>query len=387
MFTKPTVFILGAGASWHYGYPTGPELIYEVSKIGQSFLNALKAFSGECSRIRFSSDGDPGRFLPKYIIKKMEGIEEPSFMPAIEETISECEVLIDRIRQVDPLVIDYFLDNNETLQDLGKLLISFVILSSDKIFEKGTVARERGNWCRYIIHHMMMGCNNPEEFLEENRVKFVTFNYDLSLEKNLYQSLSENDFFPDKDVINTFLGEDRVVHVYGMMADNNYQPASIRFQGDFLNKMTEWKDMLDPAYIASEGLLTIAPGDKIKDKTSLELAGKAIREAEEVFILGYGFDRLNSKNIGLTEHLNHTNIVRNFGSENKEEYKGKRIYFTNFENKNVVSKRASNIFYSNPSEFLPPNGLISADKRRSVHYEMSTKNVYNALADDFEFLD
>lgn len=27
MFRVPTVFILGAGASWHDGYPTGEELV------------------------------------------------------------------------------------------------------------------------------------------------------------------------------------------------------------------------------------------------------------------------------------------------------------------------------------------------------------------------
>lgn len=30
MFTEPTVFILGAGASWHYGYPTGEKLVEHV---------------------------------------------------------------------------------------------------------------------------------------------------------------------------------------------------------------------------------------------------------------------------------------------------------------------------------------------------------------------
>jgi hypothetical protein len=32
MFTdkNPTVFILGAGASWHYGYPTGEKLVQKV---------------------------------------------------------------------------------------------------------------------------------------------------------------------------------------------------------------------------------------------------------------------------------------------------------------------------------------------------------------------
>ena len=27
MFVEETVFVIGAGASWHYGYPTGEELI------------------------------------------------------------------------------------------------------------------------------------------------------------------------------------------------------------------------------------------------------------------------------------------------------------------------------------------------------------------------
>lgn len=30
MFDRETVFILGAGASWHYGYPTGEELVRKI---------------------------------------------------------------------------------------------------------------------------------------------------------------------------------------------------------------------------------------------------------------------------------------------------------------------------------------------------------------------
>src|SRR6266571_3587495 len=35
MFRNPTVFILGAGASWHYGYPTGEELVKKVLQKAQ----------------------------------------------------------------------------------------------------------------------------------------------------------------------------------------------------------------------------------------------------------------------------------------------------------------------------------------------------------------
>ena len=30
MFKRKTVFILGAGASWHYGHPTGEDLVRKV---------------------------------------------------------------------------------------------------------------------------------------------------------------------------------------------------------------------------------------------------------------------------------------------------------------------------------------------------------------------
>ena len=35
MFKKKTLFVLGAGASWHYGYPTGEELVVEVQALAK----------------------------------------------------------------------------------------------------------------------------------------------------------------------------------------------------------------------------------------------------------------------------------------------------------------------------------------------------------------
>ncbi len=42
MFTNKTVFILGAGASWHYGYPTGEDLVKKVIKKSQEMANFFK---------------------------------------------------------------------------------------------------------------------------------------------------------------------------------------------------------------------------------------------------------------------------------------------------------------------------------------------------------
>jgi hypothetical protein len=45
-------------------------------------------------------------------------------------------------------------------------------------------------------------------------VHFVTFNYDVSLEKHLLRSLVANDLFDGTD-IEKFVSDQRVVHVYG----------------------------------------------------------------------------------------------------------------------------------------------------------------------------
>jgi len=40
MILTPTVFVLGAGASWHYGYPTGEKLVDRVIEMAER----LRAF-------------------------------------------------------------------------------------------------------------------------------------------------------------------------------------------------------------------------------------------------------------------------------------------------------------------------------------------------------
>ena len=50
MITKPTVFILGAGASCDYGYPTGIKFIHEIRKqleFERFLFTALKSLYGK----------------------------------------------------------------------------------------------------------------------------------------------------------------------------------------------------------------------------------------------------------------------------------------------------------------------------------------------------
>jgi hypothetical protein len=66
MFTERTVFVFGAGASWHYGYPTGEELVKKVrqkAKFASQFFENSMTTNSEV-RIAFLSDQLEKQKLP-----------------------------------------------------------------------------------------------------------------------------------------------------------------------------------------------------------------------------------------------------------------------------------------------------------------------------------
>ena len=118
--TNRTVFILGAGASWHYGYPTGEDLVKRViqkAEIARKYFDTiLKSSANDIVHrpnfIKRHSPNDPP--TDGLIGMKTEW----------EAAVGECTDLIDRLKTVDPLVIDYFLGQNPHLEDIGKFCVA-----------------------------------------------------------------------------------------------------------------------------------------------------------------------------------------------------------------------------------------------------------------------
>lgn len=344
------------------------------------FLDDL-VYYNDGRNVRFS--GHSSQYIPSYITDKFPPDKIDQFPDVYRKTLAECDELIKRIKAVDPLVIDYFFSYNRSLADIGKFLISLAILNCQR---SPSVHEKLGNWCRYLIHHLMMGCENPDQFIESNKVSFVTFNYDNSLRNNILVGLKENEFFANTQIVEEFLSDDRILHVYGNIQKNqkkDYPPSGETFSYPKTQNLNEKKPFYDRAYDASKGIYTIAPADKLMNQAVLDLAKQKIDEAEYVYILGYGFDRMNSKNLALDELLNARRIRKHFRANQSRKY----IFFTNYNNMNIISKRASELFFKRQDAFLPPNTPISGDGSNGYVYEMSTKNVYEALSQDFELPD
>ncbi|MGB4108186.1 MAG: hypothetical protein WBK55_10395 [Alphaproteobacteria bacterium] len=285
MFSKKTVFILGAGASWHYGYPTGEELVEEIIRRSDELIKNASSYRYKASAV------------PQYIVDIMNE-EKISSSHAWDKFTNDCKSLKEKLSDINPLVIDYFLGRNKALQKIGKLLIAWIILEREQNYfnlkaninhrnkhkkspypanhKKGDgliLKNFKDNWLRFITEKMLTGCDSFEELKKRNHVNFITFNYDISLERILYNNFCGIETINgSNEDIGSFFSSDRVIHLYGQVSENFKNFPILKIIDDEVSKYVnvtreeKW-DMIflrqfNAAYKALSGINIIDPGEK-----------------------------------------------------------------------------------------------------------------------------
>jgi hypothetical protein len=254
-----TVFVLGAGASWHYGYPTGADLVRKVldkAEIVRSFCDQAVRSPAPSAVVHF----------PKYLSDDASGTAPSDGLRGIQglwdRGRSEAEEFISRLSSVDPPKIRF-----------------------------------------------------PSVLTPRPR------------------------------------------------------PNPLAHEG--VQLFQDYKASLDIMYEASRGLLTIAPSEK-SVSGEVGAAREALRKANCVYMLGYGFDENNSNLLELP-----TTLKLNEGS-------GKVVVFTNFRDINLVNKNASRVFFGRNDQLLSGEATIVGEATGDYLLEKSVRDVYGALALDFD---
>lgn len=332
MYREPTVFLLGAGASWHYGYPTGDELIKRV----RNKASALATYFRNCSNN--VTLGVVPRIVQQWQ-KAPDVVDAHGIAAAFRQGAVLCEEIREKIDDVNPLVIDYFLSSNPGIAEIGRFLIAMEILECEWVFNKMRKNQNRdrnatGNddWYRFVIDKMIRDVRKPEQLLQ-NTVRFVTFNYDTSLEAELSWRLKRYEVLKESDVVDRFLAEN-VVHVYGRVAHED-GGADFSILPNFVNNgvttsmevrahRTKYTAILNNVHVAAQSIRTISD-DKAVDIDEINRAKAFLSEGEKVYIFGFGFDENNCRllqlNNSLTPH-DHKRVhamITNFGAVPKVE--------------------------------------------------------------------
>lgn len=186
MITIPTVFVLGAGASVPYGFPTGKRLRDDICKHFKHELETLIEEVGSPTGV------------------EVMGKEAGSFARIFYESSTTS--------------IDLFLARNQEFSEIGKKAIVLNILKAEKNSRfREDAEGENQDWYSHLFENMTRELIKPESYnlFGKNEISFITFNYDRSLEHFLYKSLSNSFRSIPEEKITAELKKIPIFHVYG----------------------------------------------------------------------------------------------------------------------------------------------------------------------------
>lgn len=263
MIDEYTVFVLGAGASVPYGFPTGDGLNEDIIKNYESFLRKwASSYSRLIGRdmLSFTSDiiDETAPFIKHF--KKGHG---PS---------------IDR----------YITDNSQFLKE-GKMAILFSISEREHHSRFGydikDSERRKQDWYKDLFNELIKDFRGSKTCkIDNNKISFITFNYDRSLENFLYSNLINHYTQIDKSILIRQLKNIPIIHVYGKINDLYWESKNgIGYHSD-LSKINI-QQLVDNLFVIQEE----------RDNPNVELAKAELRKADRVIFLGFGFaeDNLN----------------------------------------------------------------------------------------------
>ncbi len=272
MINTPTVFILGAGASVPYGFPTGKKLKEDIcTSFKERYLEKLKA--------SMESDKDDMQKLSERFQYKFKESPNPS--------------------------VDRFLANNPSLSEYGKFAITMYILEyeerSKSLFGNSSLKtqdKKDQDWYTYIFNRMTEKSMQPDGYKDfgNNNAVFITFNYDRSLEHFFYKSLINTyTECQDRSQIIEELKKIKIYHVYGKIGPLGWEgcgnPIDYGKNLDY-DALDFFKDNIKIIYEVQ------------KDTKHLDEIAQEIKDAKKIFFLGFGYLEDNINIIKLIENIN-----------------------------------------------------------------------------------
>ena len=263
MIKRKTVFVLGAGAHAPYGFPIGAGLLSKIINLLPEWDN-----SNSFSDLLF---------------------DQYRNNPAL--TLTSLRLFRTALVGSGHISIDSFLATNAErpgFAEIGRLAIATVLLPLDlkNDFSRGAAPLD---WMSYLFSSMLKGAHwSIEEFLTENHVSFVTFNYDRTLEHFLWVRFLHT-FNLSSEQAWAMAQHIPVVHVCGSLG---------RFDPSIINRV---RQALPPSAFreAAESIRLMyderGVGGDVQDAKVL------ITGAECVCFLGFGFDLDNISYLDLNE--------------------------------------------------------------------------------------
>jgi len=270
------LFILGAGASVPYDFPSGEKLFEEIKKINYHSLQDENLRNG-C----FKYFGDQNTYNMLAIMQEMYNFS------------------VD-IKNSSMLSIDDFLRNrksNKIQNKFGKMIIVDKILNAERKYKTDIELKSKKDWFTYLLSYIDRDENLFNDFF--NNSKFITFNYDRLLEYKIFEYLHYDKKYKE-DEISKKIKEINIIHVNGSIG--NLKDIEFGKSKEVRkNQMGRNYDVHPNYEFIIETMKTIwEHDDKEKEQKQKEIM-EYFKTSERIFFIGFGWLEDNIKILGIRD--------------------------------------------------------------------------------------
>ncbi len=270
MIEQPTVFVLGAGASAAFGFPLGRRLRQEIAEsvgVPSPVNNALHHYYGYVW-------GHGG----------WERVQDGS--KSLQDLEREAQEFWEAL--ASPLYsIDAFLERRPEFEEIGKVAIAAILIPHEDP-KQLPIPWPQLRWIDELFQKMDCA---PDK-LSQNHVKFITFNYDRSLEYYFLKALRTTYGMSEQDAA-TSVEAIPIVHIHGQLGQPHFQSPDGR---GYTPEVT-----LEALKRAVEGMRIVY--QQLDDAPEIQSAHEYIEEAQILCFLGFGYHPDSIRRLAVNEHF------------------------------------------------------------------------------------
>lgn len=335
MFSHNTLVILGAGASLNYGFPSGAELVkgiidnIETDEIFFPVKNNESPCNFDLSKFAENSKFCPSisdipenqlinsHPINSLLTRKMIQIDNKGyfFLKVKLNEIKELNELKEALNQFAPISIDTFLRDNPSFETAGKLMIVYTLLKLENANDfnisfsgKSLNNKYDDHWYPYLLNDILYGCADNPANIFDPRLKIITFNYDVSLDYYLNNSLSNIEILKNTYPDLSYLNQYKINHVYGSL----YKDKAFNYGEYNFIKKTGNKNISNTKRFAKSVELKDNIETMRDSASHMPHLKSCIVDAKEIIIIGFGFDRTNLNILGFPSSVHSSPSYQSF---------------------------------------------------------------------------
>jgi hypothetical protein len=206
--------------------------------------------------------------------------------------------------------VDAFLEHRREFESIGKKAIAFHLIKRE---EQSNLYTGNRNWYAYLLNRMTT--DTPFADLNNNKVGFITFNYDRSLEHFLFTALSAR-YGKKPEEVAQVIDSFPIVHVHGRLGYLPWQTIDGKPPDRKDHRLYNTDATPEAVDIAAKGIKIMH--ESMDSSPEFAKASDVMHQAQRIAILGFGYHPTNMRrlNIPLTDHevvgtcLGHTHAER-----------------------------------------------------------------------------